>query len=186
MPYRNLCKTLLGVIFFAFFPLGTLAQTAFTDKESTQYREGIVKAGYIFNIAKYTQWPSTQMENIVLCLDRGDSMFDFMKDMNSKNVFESTKFYVERRDLNQESNLNNCGMVFISHSYTNKKKLLKTLKSLPILTISDSNEFINEGGMIGLVNKKGNIKLEINVERMSSEGFSANPKLIAVASKVLR
>jgi hypothetical protein len=52
------------------------------------------------------------------------------------------------------------------------------------LVVGESEEFIEQGGMIGFVNKQGKIKLQINLKTIKQSGLKVSAKLLEVAELV--
>jgi len=50
--------------------------------------------------------------------------------------------------------------------------------------VGESGEFIEQGGMIGFVNKEGKIKLQINLKTINQSGLKVSAKLLEVADVV--
>ena len=52
------------------------------------------------------------------------------------------------------------------------------------LVVGESGEFIDQGGMIGFINKQGKIKLQINLKTINQSGLKVSAKLLEVADVV--
>jgi hypothetical protein len=50
--------------------------------------------------------------------------------------------------------------------------------------VGESEQFIEQGGMIGFVNKQGKIKLQINLKTIKQSGLKVSAKLLEVAELV--
>lgn len=68
---------------------------------------------------------------------------------------------------------------------TNIQKLLNKCESLPILTVSESLNFIHHGGMIGLIKYKNHIGFEVNIKAIHAVEISIGAQLLKLAKRVV-
>ena len=61
---------------------------------------------------------------------------------------------------------------------------IESLARLPVLTVSDSAEFIDAGGMIGLKQMAGRIRFDINLGSTRRAGLGLSSQLLKLADKV--
>ena len=78
-----------------------------------------------------------------------------------------------------------CQVLFISDSEKNHLgEILDKIKALPVLTVGESDQFLEQGGMINFVKKEGKIRLEINLEAARRAKLEISSKLLGVADVV--
>ena len=54
----------------------------------------------------------------------------------------------------------------------------------PVLTLSDSNDFVMNGGMVGLTIRNNRVNIQINVANYERVGLSVNSQLLQLAEIV--
>jgi YfiR/HmsC-like len=162
----------------------SLAPSSVANAEQSMEYE--VKAAFIYNFTKFTEWPDHLFENketpIRICI-LGKSPFG--KLLNDISRSSSQNRALEIKFLSSLQNALNCHVVFISRSKEKKlTQILRKMQHLPILTTSDINGFAQQGGIIGLTIKNGEVHLKINFEASKKAGVKLSSKLLDIATLV--
>ena len=173
-------------ISISFLLLACLSVANFCLAESVS-REEKIKASYVFNFIRFIQWPEEllvqKQEPINVCVinRRGDFIKAFQPVVGKK----VNGHRLELQKIKIEDEVSQCHLVYIDKYEKNKiKRFLESQKNQRILTISDIDTFCKQGGMIGIVNKKGKIRVEINLQVARQAGFHISSNLLEVASIV--
>jgi hypothetical protein len=174
--------SLLGLTCFWLIGHWTLA----ADKRESA-GEYQVKAAFIFNFIKFTDWPATSFpaaeSPIVIGIVGDDPFGNMLDEMVTGEVVHGRPISVKR--FRVEDDLRLCQVVFISHSETEHlPTLLSRLKGNPALTISDINGFAQQGGMVSLLVVQKTVKLEINRAVAEEACVQISGKLLNLASIV--
>ncbi|CAK0740043.1 hypothetical protein CCP3SC1_110023 [Gammaproteobacteria bacterium] len=89
------------------------------------------------------------------------------------------------RHATDKHELDNCQMVFISHSMQQELgSILDILRDRAVLTVGDMAGFVQKNGMIGFVLKNGKIHLEINLTAAQQVRLRISANLLEVATIV--
>ncbi len=167
-----------------------VAEAAATEKKATEYDEYEIKAAYLYNFLLFTQWPDDEpdkpKDSIVVGIIGKDLFKDAFKEIEGIPI-NGRKLIIRRfkSDAPLES-LKKCDLLFISSSLKKKtREFLKSLAGHAVLTVSETGEFIDLGGMIDLVKKKDTIKFEINMAAAERVGIKFRSKLLRVAARVV-
>ena len=147
-------------------------------------KEHAVKAGLIYNITKFVVWPSHAFhsENFNLCVIGDDNLNGALEALYGKPA--DGKPLVLRRALT-EKNFKECHVAFIASSNeSNTKDILEAFKRLPILTVSDRQDFINHGGMVGLIRDGNRVGFEVNLAIVRARGLHMSAQLLKLAKHV--
>ena len=79
-----------------------------------------------------------------------------------------------------------CQILFISDSEKNRLgEILDKIKALPVLTVGETDQFMERGGMINFVKKEGRVRLEINLDAAKQTPLTISSKVLALA-KIIR
>jgi hypothetical protein len=148
--------------------------------------EYAVKAAFLFNFVRFTEWPPAAFPNdrapLVLCIV-GTDPFGAALDSLEKKPVKGRELHVDRKVT--PGTLNKCHVAFISRSRSgNVREVLKTAEALTVLTVSDIDEFARKGGIIGLVTDGGKIRFQINVKAAERVGLKLSSQLLKLASIV--
>jgi uncharacterized protein DUF4154 len=147
-------------------------------------REEAIKAGIVYNVTKFTVWPERHIEgtHFNLCVF-GDKYNDGFDALAGKLTMEKP-LLIKRNP--KSSDIRTCQIAYIKKTHQiNIQKILNKCKSLPILTVSESLNFINNGGMIGLIRDENHIGFEANVKAINSVGINIGAQLLKLAKRVV-
>jgi hypothetical protein len=148
-----------------------------------------VKATFIANFTIYTDWPDgkakAKQSKIDVCV-LGDNAL-----INYSQIFKQTSSAKLNISLVRENNLANvlshCYVVFIGalEEGSKYKDALSMLKNKPVLTVGDSPDFIERGGMIGFSMDNGRVRFIVNKKVIEKAGMYIDAQLLEIAFKVI-
>ncbi len=151
-------------------------------------KEYLVKAAFIYNFVKFVEWPDAkaigQRNSIDICV-MGESPLSA-----ASSVFKAASTAKLALSLVQENDvkaaIDHCHVVFISASEAARLGgILAALKSSPVLTVSDIDDFAEKGGMIGFVMSDSKIKVVVNTKSATTAGLRVDAQLLEIALKVI-
>jgi len=148
--------------------------------------EHLVKSAFIYNFAKFIEWPSGAFADsaapLVLGVLGHDPMQTALKSVAGKMI--GTHPLVIKAAASNES-LSACHMLFISGAeHANLASILNRLGHRPVLTIGDSEGYARKGVIINLVKARGKIRFQINLEAAKRCGLNISSKLLKLATIV--
>ena len=154
---------------------------------AASYPEYQIKAAFLYNFAKFVDWPSTAFRagqnSLVICVV-GEDPFGAALDEPIKGQSIGGRNLVVRR-LKQIHRDETCHLAFISRSERdNLGQLLSVIKGSPFLTVGDDGNFIDQGGMINLVVEERKVRFEVNLEAVDRAGLKISPELLRLAKSV--
>lgn len=149
-----------------------------------------IKAAYLFNFAKFVDWPETSFTNstapFVIGLVGEDPFGQLLDDVFLSRSVNGRGFAIRR--FSREENPENCHILFVSSSEKARlPDLMRALQSKPVLTVSELDRFGQAGGMISFKLVGGQVKqvkLETNPEAAVLGGLKLSSKLIAISTVV--
>lgn len=173
-----------GLAFLAHLLLGTLLLRA--NVWAAEFDEYAVKAAYLYNFAKFVEWPqeafATADAPLRICIVGDNPFGDALAALSGKTAQDHP---VETRLVSAATGFGSCHIVFISGTEQGQfKTLLAKLSRLPILTVSDINAFAQAGGMIGLVEADQRIRFDINLAAARQVGLKISSQLLKLATIV--
>jgi hypothetical protein len=146
-----------------------------------------VKAAFLYNFAKFVEWPadafSSPGEPLILGIVGTDPFGDALKAIEGGSA-AGRKILVNRFQTIEE--LGRCHILFISSSAKkNLPEILSLAQKWNVLTVGETRGFAEAGGVINfvLINKK--IRFEINVDAAQQAGLKVSSQLLKVA-KIVR
>jgi len=138
----------------------------------------------IIKIGKFVRWPETAFANshgvLQLCVvgeAEGDAALDTL---NGKKLQDRV---IEVAHLSHEDSLAGCQIIFINRSERERlAELLAAVARTPVLTVSDMQGFVAQGGMIGFTAVNGTTGFEINRAASSRAGLTIGAQLLQIAA----
>lgn len=146
-----------------------------------------VEAVFLFNFAKYVDWPAAAFPNAAAPIIIGVVGTDLFGDNLQHNVEGKTinGRALVIKHLGADSDVSGCQILFISHSEASRTAdILAKASALPILTVGEDEPFARNGGIINFVLKTGRVRLEIDLAAARQAGLRISSKLLAVADVV--
>ena len=155
-----------------------MAQMGFTMYPS-EYQ---VKAKYLYNLARFVDWPEhtfadSNSSYIIGILGEDPFGIDLEKTVEGKKV-KGRNFSVKR--FKNCTHLEFCHILFINLG--NPRKLHEAIKKIDdknILTVGDTENFAHNGGIINFIIKEKKIRFQVNLQ-------AAETSDIQISSKILR
>ena len=151
--------------------------------------EAKVKLGYIFQLISYVEWPNGQSVdkegNITICTYGKDAV------VSALPLLSKSAPNIKVRNIMLPQPNEACNMLYIAKDAI---EVLPNFAKQPILTLSSTPKFIDEGGMIGFRKRearlgtfeKVNIVFEVNQKAVHDSGMNINPDALQYADRVLR
>ena len=167
---------LISVLWF----LGCLlfSQLLYADDSSVEYK---IKAGYLYNFTKFITWSADNAETFNLCILGDDPFGELINPIEQRSVIGRPIKLFRFNSLSKLDKEQHCHILFVSSSINDA---LSATDFDNTLLVGESSEFINQGGMIGFVNKQGKIKLQVNLKTIKQSGLKVSAKLLEVADVV--
>ena len=175
--------SLVGVArcFLVLCLLGISLSTAVQAQSSNEYQ---VKAAFLYNFAKFVDWPSDAFggSNAPLIIGVvGDDPFGAALDqaINGKSIGGHS--LVVRR-LRWGQDLRSCQILYISSSERKHlPQIIQSLRGASVLTVGDMGQFNQQGGIINFILETSKVRFEINSRGANQAGLKISSKLLALA-----
>jgi len=149
--------------------------------------EYVVKAGFLFNFAKYVEWPPDAFESADAPFSIGIVGTDPFGDELDKTLRNKTvkdRPFVVRRYARPED-IGSVHILFVPQTEGPRRaKILKGVGTKPVLTVGEEGGFAKSGGVIDVVIENEKPRLEVNPEAAAQARLVINAKLLKVATIV--
>jgi hypothetical protein len=176
--------TALGLALFGW--VFALEPAAGAPAELRSAQEYAVKAAFIFNFAKFIEWPSQALAEpdapLLLCILGADPFGDTLSAIENRTV-KGRRLAIKR--IRALETAGGCGMLFIARSERHRlEQMLPALQGQPVLTIADMEGFAEAGGVINLVMAEDKVRFEINLEAAQRARLQISAKLLRLGRVV--
>ena len=150
----------------------------------TEYQ---LKGAFLFNFAKFIDWPAAAFANnqspLTLCILGRDPFGRDLDETVQGQSMGNRAFSVRR--IGQAPRDHSCQILFVSLSESSRfEQIVNAVRNLPILTVGEDQEFIRASGMIGFVVEDNKIRFEINLDVAERAGIKLSSKLLKLAKTV--
>jgi uncharacterized protein DUF4154 len=153
------------------------------DSDATRSREDQIKAGYLFNFAKFVDWPaSVPNDSLTVCFIGAEGIQSaFEQNLNDKRV-GSRRLAV--RALHEPQAIDGCNVLFVDSKTPASTFARFGSSSLPILTVGDDRNFTQSGGIISLYTESNRLRFIVNVQNAARAKLHISSNLLQLASSI--
>lgn len=148
--------------------------------------EAQIKAAYLYNFAKFVEWPSDALPanaELLLCVVGSNVLDGALETLNGRNVGTHPLRVSSQSYANLS--LTGCHLLFVGVSEQQRfLVILKTLGNAPTLSLSDIEDFAGKGGGIGLLVRDNKVLFEVNLEPIRNAGLHLPGQLLNIASDI--
>jgi len=135
-----------------------------------------VKSALLVNFTKFVQWPHDGA--LTLCL-LGDA--PGLDEAVSAQV-KGRQIVARRVALRDD--VSHCDVLFISASVGRfTGDVLARLNSAPVLTVGETDPFLNDGGIVRFFVEANRIRFQINAKAAGERGIKINSQLLSLAAR---
>jgi hypothetical protein len=151
----------------------------------SQVEEYHIKAGFLYFFAQLVDWPSGDTSQPFTLCTIGDDPFEGQLDRTLAGKAVGSR-NIRIRHLRDVKTLSSCQIVFIGKSEDQQTPtILAELTAVPTLTVGDSDNFPQEGGMIGFFFDGDKIRFNINLDPAEKSDLKISSRLLASAKEVV-
>ena len=172
----------------AVFSLLLVAPGKRTEAQATaeEYR---VKAAFIFHFAQLVDWPSEKPagadNSLVLCTLGEDPFQGVLEDTVAGKAIGNRVLRI--RHLGDPQDMQACQIVFLGRGQSKRiPMLVSTLHNAPVLTVGETDGFLDAGGMIDFFLEDNKLRFAVNLDAAESADLKIGSRLLVLAQRVVR
>ena len=161
---KTLKRRLIPLFLWLLVPAVLLTDPSVIAAGEKSSPEGLLKAAYIYNFAKFVDWPATSFKDsdspLIIAIVGRDPMEDALKALEGKEV-QGRKISVFF--WNKVENLLPCHILYVGFSeQRNLAAIFQKTRDWDVLTVGEAEGFILSGGIILFFLEENKIRFEIN------------------------
>jgi hypothetical protein len=161
---------------------GALISTCAAAEPTLEYQ---VKAAFLLNFTKFAEWPLSAFANaqapLEICILGKDPFGHVLDDVAQGEVVSGRKIQVRR--ILEPPTAQSCQVLFVDPAVKDMRKVLGGLAPT-VLTVSEGERFIADGGVIALVVDNRRVRFDINQTAADNRAVKLSSKLLSVARSV--
>ncbi len=166
----------------------TLAPRSSSAQENQTTSEYELKAASLYNFTKFIEWPAesfTSPKTPFVIGIAGENPFNGALERSVKD-----KSYGDHpitvRQVTTPSEFQRCQVLFVTRSERKKiGDIFKAVRRSSVLTVGETDRFLQSGGMINFVTENGKVRFEINHDAAQRAQLKISSKLLGLASRVI-
>jgi YfiR/HmsC-like len=170
---RRLCFAVISL---------TLALTAMAQEGNLEDR---LKATYIYNFLQFVDWPSqafSDASHLTVCVVGPAFESVLQETVRNETVGNRT---ITVKTTSASDAVHGCQVIYIRESLgKTATDLLGAIRNSPVLTVGDSKEFIEKGGIIRFIKAENHIRFEINPGAAERASLTLSSRLLRLADIV--
>ena len=161
-----------------------ISSPASANEDSRAY---MIKAAFIYNFTKFVVWPpqgsNSNAESFNVCILGDDRLTAAANTIQGKPV--QGKVLQIKTISNAEEN-SECEVIFLAISDTEQlQRALEAIKGTRVLSVGCRNDFVDNGGIIGMFVENNKVRFDINALAADENGLKINSRLLELANRVI-
>lgn len=144
-----------------------------------------VKAAFLFNFAKFVNWPAATFESsrspISICVVGPDPFDGALEQTIGERTVRGRPVVVRSADGPESAAA--CQIVFFAES-ERALSLARRLARAPVLTVGETDGFAEDGGIVNFKIEENRVRFEINPDAASRAGLRLSSQLLNLATVV--
>ena len=184
---RRLLAFVCALISFSWVLLeaGPVAQSVSAQEPAPSEHQ--VKAVWLLNFARFVEWPATAFPNATAPLVVGvvgkDPVGRELERAFASKTVKGRSFAFRR--ISNEADLKGCHIMFVPASERKRTRdWTGKIQGKAVLTVGESEEFLQNGGVINFLLKDNTVRFEISLNAAQAAGLKLHANLLKVAVAV--
>jgi hypothetical protein len=177
LPLLRVCMALS----LLFISLLVAAQTPV----AAEYR---AKANYLANFASFVEWPAEALPSgntpFLVCVFGEFSFGTSLAELTRGTTVHGRR--LEIRWVHKIQELSACQVLFVSRSVRKSyDQVLEAARGKMVLTVGETPEFLDAGGILTFAGKQGAIQFDVNLAAANKAHLRISSQLLALARRVV-
>lgn len=164
--------------------LAVLAHVAGAAEATLEYQ---VKAAFLLNFTKFTEWPPAAFSDpqapLEICVLGKDPFGRALDEVVQGEETNGHRLTVRR--LSGPAVPQTCRVLFVDPDLKGATKLLEGVAP-GVLTVGEGHHFLQDGGAIAFVLEDRRVRFDINQTAAEKSGLKLSSKLLSVAREVVK
>lgn len=177
-PARPASALALAILLWCGFVPSARAQNATT---------GEVKAAFLYNFARFTEWPAEAFtsESAPLVIGvAGDEALRRTLDNLTRGKLAGTRRLRTRhvKDANDTADVH---ILYIGGTAASRgQEFVETVNRLPVLTVGDDDRFCEKGGMINFLIADNRVRFEVRFDAIEQARLKVSSRVLTLAKTI--
>jgi hypothetical protein len=150
--------------------------------------EDQVKAAYLYNFAKFVEWPARNFTNptdpIRLCVLSRQAFESELNQMVKGKTIAGRPVAVVPVQRGEQAR--SCHILFIDSSQDRQvQHIIEALRDTSVLTVGETEGFVEKGGIVNFVLQDDRVQFQVNHRAANQAGLRISSRLLTLAKLVI-
>ncbi len=141
--------------------------------------EAQVKAAFLFNFAKFVEWPGPANGPLVIAVAGDDRLADVLQGMVRGRTFAGRSFLI--RALRHIDDPAGTHLLYIAPSRQRDDAGMLGRTHGAVLTVGETVQFLRDGGMVRLFREDQRLRFQIDAKAAAAAGLRVHAQLLSLA-----
>lgn len=157
-------------------------------RAQSQAGEYSVKAAFLFNFAKFIEWPADSFKSptdpMTYCVAGEDTFGELLDQALAGKTIGEHAVRLLRPKKPEDADA--CQIIFLASKQEKlSARFLERLKDHSVLTVGEADDFLKQGGIIRFVLDDNKVRFEISLTNADHAKLKVSSRLLALARNVL-
>lgn len=146
--------------------------------------EYALKSVFLYNFCHFIEWPASAFnspnEPLIIGIIGEDPFGSLLKEAIEGETYHGRPIQIEHYRGPKE--IKHCHLLFVSRSENGRlDAILEAVGSKSVVTVGETEDFLERGGMIALAAERKRVRLRINATALRAASLDVSSKLLHVA-----
>jgi hypothetical protein len=147
-----------------------------------------LKAAFVYHFAQMVEWPPQALASkaapLLICtIGDDENATALARVVQGKQIGDHP---IQARHLHAPAEIPGCHLLVITASEKKRaSSLLAGVEDAPVLTVGDGDDFVAQGGMIGLTFQDKKVRFDINLTAAQRVNLKISSRLLLLARNVI-
>ena len=153
---------------------------------SAQQSEEILKAAFLYNFVSFVDWPnhvaSGNQKKLLCYVGEAGPVVAFLREIVRRHDAKDVTMTIEQK--NRDASIEPCHILYVSDlNKADIDYLVGKSEGLPVLVVSDTDDFVERDGMIGMFMDGSKVRLEVNTATLKKSGLVIDSDLMELVKR---
>ena len=155
--------------------------------QDAQVSESDLKSAFLFNFTKFVEWPAEAFPGedapVVVGVYGDEAFTATLRALLADKKAHGRPFSVKR--LVNPADARTCQIIYFRENETRKMgTVYEAIKKLPVLTVGESDDFLDLGGMFNLFFEDKQLRFEVSPATAENAKLTVSSKLLRLAKNI--
>lgn len=146
--------------------------------------EYALKSVFLYNFCHFIEWPdsafSSPNEPLIIGVVGEDPFGNLLKEAVEGETYHDRPIRIEH--YRGPRDIRHCHLLFIARSEAGRmESILEAVSNKSVVTVGETEDFLERGGMIALPAERNRVRLRINPAALRAASLDVSSKLLRVA-----